>query len=222
MNADALHVVQHSPDQASIITVFEASPIIQSVFPSFLDQAASEPASYAVIQSMTEELINVAKQRNQVLTRVPVTLVPILRGALPMYVAASRLFESPFCVLARGSRANGDAPAQVEWLGRRPFPLIPENGHILLLDTVIATGGTILSICDELMTLSGPAVRYITILSCYVSPNGLKAVAKHPLVRDVIVAASAESVDDNGYTVPFPGDIGDKLFGKRHSANEES
>jgi uracil phosphoribosyltransferase len=78
----------------------------------------------------------------------------------------------------------------------------------------MATGGTILAICDQLLEESGDQNKYITILSCYVSPNGLAAVAKHPLVRNVIVATTAERVDEHGYVVPYPGDVGDKLFGK--------
>ncbi|RYP35020.1 hypothetical protein DL767_004001 [Monosporascus sp. MG133] len=217
MDASALLVEQKSPEHAPIVTVFQASPVIQSLFPAFLDQAASESSMQATVESMAAEVVHAARQRNPQLAKVPVTLVPILRGALPMYVAASRLFPSPSCVLVRGFRAGAKGPgaaARVEWLGRRPFPLVPPDGHVVLLDTVIATGGTILSICDELMTLSGADVKYITILSCYVSPIGLEAVAKHPLVREIIVAARAEGVDEEGYTVPYPGDIGDKLFGK--------
>jgi len=219
MDTSTLLVEQKSLNHASIVTVFPSIPVIQSLFPAFLDQAASESSMQKTVESITAAVVHVAKQRNQKLTSIPVTLVPILRGALPMYVAASHLFESPSCVLVRGVRAKGDAPTQIEWLGRKPFPLIPDDGHIILLDTVIATGGTILKICDELLAFSGSSVKYITILSCYVSASGLEAVAKHPLVHEVIVAAKAEGVDENGYTVPYPGDIGDKLFGKVEPRN---
>ncbi|OCL11728.1 PRTase-like protein [Glonium stellatum] len=205
---------QSSDHHAPVITLSLSNPTIQALFPTFLASSTDEASMHTVVQSMTTEIIKAAKQHNPTLSHVPVTLVPILRGALPMYVAASQQFYAPSCVLVRGSRAKGEASARIEWLGRRPFPLLPENGHIVLLDTVIATGGTILKICDELMALSGSQLKYITILSCYVSPLGLAAVAKHPLVREIIVAVTAERVDENGYVVPYPGDVGDKLFGK--------
>lgn len=214
MDVSPLPVEQTSPDHATVVTVFPQISAIQSRFPAFLNQAADAASMQAAVEAMTAEVVKVAKNRNPHLATVSATLVPILRGALPMYVAASQLLPSPSCVLVRGVRAKGDTPAQVEWLGRRAFPLIPDNGHVILLDTVIATGGTILNICDELMGLSGTGVKYITILACYVSPIGLEAVAKHPLVREVIIASRAEDVDEQGYTVPYPGDIGDKLFGK--------
>ncbi|KAI8947624.1 phosphoribosyltransferase-like protein [Xylaria longipes] len=219
MEADALVVEKESADHAPIITVLPASPIIRSLLPTFLDRSTGEAAMQANVESLTTEVVNVAKQRNEKLQKVSVTLVPILRGALPMYVGASRLFNSPSCVLVRGSRAKEDGTGpRIEWFGRRPFPLIPEDGHIILLDTVIATGGTILKICDELLAMSGSRERYITVLACYVSPIGIQAVAKHPLIREIIVAAKADSVDENGYVVPYPGDIGDKLFGKAVSS----
>lgn len=199
---------------APVVTLHPSNPTIQSLFPTFIDQSTSEATMHQVVQSMTIQLVSAARQQDPSFNTVPLTLVPILRGALPMYVAASQHFTAPFCVLARGVRAKENSPATIEWLGRRPFPLVPEHGHVVLLDTVIATGGTILTICDELMALSGSAERFITILSCYVSPKGLAAVAKHPLVRNVVVAAAAEGVDENGFVVPYPGDVGDKLFGK--------
>lgn len=218
MDTSALLVKQASPSHAPVITVFHASPKIQSLFPMFIDQATSASSMEATVQSLTAEVVHAARQRSpqHLADAAPVTLVPILRGGLPMYAAASQLFPSSSCVLVRGYRAKegeGAGP-RLEWLGRRPFPLVPEGAHVVLLDTVIATGGTILAICDELMALSGSGAKYITVLSCYVSPIGLEAVAKHPLVREIVVAAEAEGVDEKGYTVPYPGDIGDKLYGK--------
>lgn len=217
MDTSALLVKQASPSHAPVVTVFHASPKIQSLFPTFIDQATSASSMEATVQALTAEVVHAARQRSpQHLGAVsPATLVPILRGGLPMYAASSQLFPASSCVLVRGYRAKEEGAApRLEWLGRRPFPFVPEGAHVVLLDTVIATGGTILAICDELMALSGPGERYITVLSCYVSPVGLEAVAKHPLVREIVVAAEAEGVDDKGYTVPYPGDIGDKLYGK--------
>lgn len=217
MDTSALLVNQASPSHAPVVTVFHASPRIQSLFTTFIDQTTSASSMEATVQALTAEVVRAARQRSpqHLGPAAPVTLVPILRGALPMYAAASQLFPASSCAIVRGYRAKEEGAApRLEWLGRRPFPLVPEGAHVVLLDTVIATGGTILAICDELMALSGPGDKYITVLACYVSPVGLEAVAKHPLVREIVVAAEAEGVDENGYTVPYPGDIGDKLFGK--------
>ncbi|PVH93063.1 hypothetical protein DM02DRAFT_662328 [Periconia macrospinosa] len=153
---------------------------------------------HQVVQSMTVQLVAATKKQNPTFNTIPLTLVPILRGALPMYVASSQHFTAPFCVLVVFTTVKKKT--------------LNKHGHMVSLDTVIATGGTILTICDELMALSSSAERFVTFLSCYVSPKGLAAVAKHPLVRKVIVAATAEGVDENGYVVQYPGDVGDRLF----------
>lgn len=105
---------------------------------------------------------------------------------------------------------------QLDWLGQRPYPVAGADAQIVILDTVIATGGTILKICNEIQSRGEVATKCITIIACYVSPTGLAGLTAHPLVREMVVAAKAESVDDNGYVVPYPGDIGDKLYGKAH------
>lgn len=207
---------QEQQQQAPITILFDQNPTIQKLFPDFVSPSTSSAEMQVLVQAITTEIVEAAKTSDA--GPVDVTLVPILRGALPMYVAAQTLFPKPGCVLVRCSKANGTREVKVDWLGRRPFPLEPKNGHILLLDTVIATGGTILKICDELMGLSGGKEKYVTILSCYVFPIGLAAVSKHPLVKEIFVGAMAETVDENGYLVPYPGDIGDKLFGTAQNA----
>lgn len=198
---------QEQQQQAPITILFDQNPTIQKLFPDFVSPSTSSAEMQVLVQAITTEIVEAAKTSDAGL--VDVTLVPILRGRLPMYVAAQTLFPKPGCVLVRCSKANGTREVKVDWLGRRHFPLEPKNGHILLLDTVIATGGTILKICDELMGLSGGKEKYVI---------GLAAVSKHPLVKEIFVGAMAETVDENGYLVPYPGDIGDKLFGTAQNA----
>ena len=87
----------------------------------------------------------------------------------------------------------------------------------MVLDTVIATGNTLSKVCDELWAMSGEKERCITVMSCYASPEGLAIVTNYPMVKGVYVGSVAETVDKNGYLVPYTnGDIGDKLFGARN------
>lgn len=90
------------------------------------------------------------------------------------------------------------------------------------MDTVIATGDTIMKLMDEMNapivstgTDSKKCPRCVTILTCYISPQALARIKGHPLVKNIIIGAIAESVDSMGFIVPSTGgDIGDKLFGK--------
>jgi 4a-hydroxytetrahydrobiopterin dehydratase len=157
-----------------------------------------------------------------------VTLIPILRGALPMYVAAYPLFSDSDSILVRCSKdkeLHGPESVIVEWMGRKPLAhaahgdghargqQLPEKGverrHLVILDTVLATGDTVVKLCNELHALQsspsetrevGPGL--ITVLSCYASPQALAAVAAHLTVGLIFVAHRAERVDEHGYLVP--------------------
>lgn len=90
-----------------------------------------------------------------------------------------------------------------------------QGQRFIILDTILATGATILKLCDELSDVPGSEHR-ITVLSCYASPQALAAVACHPAVHSIVVAHQADTVDEHGYLVPYThGDMGDKMFGKK-------
>ena len=92
---------------------------------------------------------------------------------------------------------------------------ISNERRLVILDTVLATGATVLKLCDELSNTVG-SERKITVLCCYASPQALAAVANHRALHSVIVAHEADTVDDKGYLVPYTnGDVGDKLFGNK-------
>lgn len=217
MSANPISHLSESSDIATIAILFGENAKLQQLFPEFLSSTTTSAEMQQVVQEMTKEVVETAKDLAIPRTISTVALIPILRGALPMYVAAQSLFTKPESILVRGYRANHSEPVRLDWLGRAPSTADLTERHILIMDTVIATGGTILKICDELMSLGGDSKRgrCITILACYVSPIGLTAVAKHPLVRAVIAAVKADGVDEHGYTIPYPGDVGDKLFGKK-------
>ncbi|KAJ5511564.1 Transcriptional coactivator/pterin dehydratase [Penicillium expansum] len=82
-------------------------------------------------------------------------MIPILRGALPMFVAAQPLLPATSCILARCSKTKGTQDVVVDWLGRRPFPAESDDGKIVILDTIIATGDTVVKLCEELWEMSG-------------------------------------------------------------------
>ena len=91
------------------------------------------------------------------------------------------------------------------------------------MDTVIATGDTILTLLDDMKaTIEAIEVdsmechRRVTVLTCFASPQALAKLKGHPLVDSVVVGAVADSVDQMGFLIPSTGgDMGDKLFGEK-------
>jgi uracil phosphoribosyltransferase len=80
----------------------------------------------------------------------------------------------------------------------------------LLLDPMLATGGSAAQALDIIAGAGGRNTRMICVVA---APEGVAAVAeKHPDVH-VYTAALDERLNDRAYIVPGLGDFGDRLFG---------
>jgi uracil phosphoribosyltransferase len=90
------------------------------------------------------------------------------------------------------------------------LPTDARGKRVLLLDPMLATGGTAISAIDRLKEYGvGP----ITLACILTSPEGLIAMEQaHPDVL-VVTLAVDRKLDENGYIVPGLGDAGDRLYG---------
>ncbi|KAK8140329.1 hypothetical protein PG984_000395 [Apiospora sp. TS-2023a] len=183
----------------------------------FCAPSSSHHLMQCIIHVLTRKIIFHAEGKDPWGLAKPATLIPVLRGGLPMYVAAQSALPSSTCVLVRCSKFEGSHDVDVEWLGRKPLPRpddIKDNGPLILLNTVIATGDTLNKLCDQLLDMPGCTPRSVIIMTCYAAPAALKRLAAHPAVKYIVVAKEAEKCDDNGHLVPSTnGDIGDKIYG---------
>ncbi len=80
----------------------------------------------------------------------------------------------------------------------------------LLLDPMLATGGSAAQSLDLIKEAGGRDTRMVCIVA---APEGVKVLEeRHPEV-DVYTAALDERLNDKAYIVPGLGDFGDRLFG---------
>lgn len=80
----------------------------------------------------------------------------------------------------------------------------------LLLDPMLATGGSAAQALDMIKEAGGIDTRMVCIVA---APEGVKVLAdRHPEV-DVYTAALDSHLNDKAYIVPGLGDFGDRLFG---------
>lgn len=80
----------------------------------------------------------------------------------------------------------------------------------LLLDPMLATGGSAAQALDLIKEAGGVAPRMVCIVA---APEGVKVLQdRHPEVL-VFTAALDEGLNDRAYIVPGLGDFGDRLFG---------
>ncbi len=90
------------------------------------------------------------------------------------------------------------------------IPEVPESALYIVIDPMIATGGSTVATLDA---LKAGGARHIVVVCLVTCPEGLAAIAaRHADVR-VYTAAVDDHLDARKYIVPGLGDAGDRLFG---------
>jgi uracil phosphoribosyltransferase len=136
----------------------------------------------------------------------PLVAVPILRAGLGMLEAVTDLF--PEVAVGYLGLERDHATFQPSTYYTKLPPL--RDSWVLLLDPMLATGGSAAAACASLFA-HDPA--RVTLLSVVAAPEGLERLAaEHPRL-DVVTAAVDERLNDAAYIVPGLGDFGDRLFG---------
>jgi uracil phosphoribosyltransferase len=138
-----------------------------------------------------------------------ITVVPILRAGLGMMDGVLNLIPSAR-VSVVGLYRNEETLEPVRYYVKMTSNM--EERIALILDPMLATGGTLVATID-LLKESG--CRQIRGLFLVAAPEGLKRLEKvHPDV-DIYVAAIDDKLNDIGYIIPGLGDAGDKIFGTK-------
>ena len=137
-------------------------------------------------------------------------LVPILRAGIGFLGALQELLpeaEVGFLGMKR------DEATHVSQTYATRLPASLENRHCVVLDPMIATGGSLSAAVEELIARGASAV---TIVSAVASPEGLDRLESSPSASalTVVVAAVDRGLNSNAYIVPGIGDAGDRLFGE--------
>lgn len=90
------------------------------------------------------------------------------------------------------------------------LPTSPTVRLCLVLDPMLATGGSAVAAVDMLKKWGAERIKFVGILA---APEGIERLqTTHPDV-DIYVAAVDERLNDIGYIVPGLGDAGDRQFG---------
>lgn len=138
-----------------------------------------------------------------------ITLVPILRAGLGMLDGVLSLIPAAkvsVVGLQRDERTLQPVPYFERLTGRL------DERDALILDPMLATGGTLIATVDMLKRAGARRIKGIFLVA---APEGLRALeAAHPDV-EVYTAAIDERLDDKGYILPGLGDAGDRIFGTR-------
>lgn len=149
----------------------------------------------------------ICKMTAKVLAGRSPAIVPILRAGLGMVSGIWKLIPSAK-VGHIGLYRDPVTTKPVEYYCKLPTDI--ENREVILVDPMLATGG---SGADAITMLKEHGAKHIRFMCLIAAPEGIAVVQKaHPDV-DIYVAAIDEKLNDHAYIVPGLGDAGDRIFG---------
>jgi uracil phosphoribosyltransferase len=138
-----------------------------------------------------------------------IAIVPILRAGLGMVNGVHVLFPSAR-VGHIGMYRDEETLEPKEYYCKLPDGI--ENKLVLLVDPMLATGG---SACDAIDLLKKRGCKNIRFMAIIGAPEGVSRVAEaHPDVK-IYVSTLDRCLNENGYILPGLGDAGDRLFGTK-------
>lgn len=178
-----------------------------------LVEEVSALMAYEVTRDMPLEEVEVetpiCKMKSKVIAGRKVGVVPILRAGLGMVDGVLRLIPTAK-VGHIGLYRDPDTLLPVEYYCKLPTDV--EERQIILLDPMLATGG---SAAAAITYLKNKGVTSIKLMCLLAAPEGIAEVqAEHPDV-DIFTAAIDQELNAQGYIIPGLGDAGDRLFGTK-------
>ena len=135
--------------------------------------------------------------------------VPILRAGLGMVDGVLNVVPNAK-VGHIGMYRNEETFEPVNYFFKVPKDI--ENREVIILDPMLATGG---SAIDAIDLLKEKGVKKLKFLCIIAAPEGIDAVTKkHPDVP-IYCACIDQYLNENKYIVPGLGDAGDRIFGTK-------
>jgi uracil phosphoribosyltransferase len=137
----------------------------------------------------------------------PIVLVPILRAGLGLLDGMLRLVPDA-SVGHIGIYRDEKTLRAINYFSRLPSNL--HEAEVVLLDPMLATGGSACQAVSLLKTHGARQIQFICLVAC---PPGIAQLhSAHPDVR-ILTAAIDPELNEFGYILPGLGDAGDRYFG---------
>ena len=135
-----------------------------------------------------------------------ITIVPIIRAGIGMVDGLMELM--PFAHVGFiGLSRDEETHKPVEYYCKMPKDV--EHSSIIVVDPMLATGGSAADAIDMLKARNCTEIRLMNLVA---APEGVEHIQqRHPDV-DIFVAAIDEKLNEQAYIVPGLGDAGDRIF----------
>lgn len=208
MNSDNVTVVSH-PVVERDLTLLRDKNTSYSEFRSVLRRVGVILAYHALYELplLPREIETPLEKTEGSMLNKEVIVVPILRAGLALVDGVTG-FIPEARVGHLGMYRDETTHEPVDYYSNLPKGI--EDAFVLLVDPMLATGG---SADDAISYLKKQGAKQIRFVSLIAAPEGIKRLEKsHPDVP-MITAAVDRELNENAYIVPGLGDAGDRFFG---------
>ena len=204
-----LHVVKHSLIQHKISLLRDKSTR-QKEFRELVNEV-----TILVTAKATKDLplknvdieTPLTKTQSKTLNLKDVIIVPILRAGLGMVNGLITLLPNAKIGYV-GIERDHETHKPIDYYFK--VPNASTNQVFLIIDPMLATGGTAIATTDMLKDRGVKSIKFICLIA---APEGVNAFSEsHPDV-DIYTATLDEKLNSQKYILPGLGDAGDRLFG---------
>lgn len=207
----AVHIVNH-PLVRHKLGLLRASSTNTGEFRRIANELATLLAYEATEDFPTEKIVVqgwAGKVEVEAIAGKKLTVVPILRAGLGIMDGVLNLVPAARIGVV-GLFRDENTLEPVEYYVKLPQDM-PER-HALILDPMLATGGSMLATIN---ILKKHGCLQISSINLVCAPEGLKRIeATFPEV-EIYTAAVDEKLNGQGYILPGLGDAGDRIFGTK-------
>lgn len=201
----AMHTIIRDRRASRADFVFYSRRIIRLLLESALDQLPFDQHEAITPVGETYEGLRLGPQ----LCAVPVvragdSMLDELRQVIPDITVGKLLIQR-------------DKTTKLPHLYYKNFPEDIARRHVLLLEPMLATGGSAKAAIEVLLD-AGVQEGNIVFVNFLASPEGIEAVhAAYPLVK-IVTSSIEQRLNENAFMIPGIGDFGDRYFGTTDSA----
>ena len=205
-----LHVLNH-PLITHKLTTMRKIETGTKDFRQYLDEIASLMA-FEITKDLPLRPINIETPMGKTVgyeMAQEVVLVPILRAGLGMVDGIQNMIPTAK-VGHIGLYRDEETLEPHQYYAK--FPKNIANSIVLILDPMLATGGSAKAAIDMVKKTGATNIKLINLVGVQ---EGIDVIEKaHPDV-DIYLAAKDEKLNEIGYIVPGLGDAGDRIFGTK-------
>jgi len=138
-----------------------------------------------------------------------IMVVSVLRAAIPLVEGISKVFKgAEYGVIGAWRSEDPPFDAKIEYI---KLPDL-ENKIVIVADPMLATGGTMNSILNEIKKRGKP--ERLVIFNIISAKMGIEKIFKTHGEVEIYTCSVDEKLNKDGYIIPGLGDVGDICFGK--------